>query len=159
MADSKKYVFDTGIFINLFHHYYTEAFPSLWDKFNRLIEQESILSVDEVFNEIMQGEDHLQKWAKKNRAIFKAPTIPEFKFIRKIFEIDRFQQNIRTKERLKGKAVADPFVIARAKMLNSNVVTTEKKKENAAKIPNICEHFSIPCLSMEEFMEKENWRF
>ena len=159
MADPKKYVFDSGIFIDLFRYYYTGAFPSLWDKFNSLIEQESILSVDEVFNEIKQREDHLEKWAKKNRAIFTTPTIPEFEFVKKIFEIDHFQQNIRTKERLKGKPVADAFVIARAKILNGSVVTTEKKIENAAKIPNICEHFSINCLNMEDFMEKENWRF
>jgi hypothetical protein len=35
----------------------------------------------------------------------------------------------------------------------------EKFKANAAKIPNICRHFGIRCLTLEEFMEAENWRF
>jgi len=32
-------------------------------------------------------------------------------------------------------------------------------KENSAKIPNVCDHFDIPYLNLEEFMEKENWTF
>ena len=66
---------------------------------------------------------------------------------------------IRKKERLKGKPVADPFVIARAKILNASVVTQEKKADNAAKIPNACEHFGIDCINLEGFMEEENWTF
>jgi hypothetical protein len=32
-------------------------------------------------------------------------------------------------------------------------------KPNAARIPNICRHFGVPHLSLEEFMEKEGWEF
>lgn len=71
-----------------------------------------------------------------------------------------FQALIRQKERLQGKPVADPFVIAKAwTMENGCVVTQEVKKPNAAKIPNVCEHFGIPCLNLEAFMENEKWRF
>jgi len=38
-------------------------------------------------------------------------------------------------------------------------VTTEKFKANGTKIPNICKHFDIECLSLEEFMEREEWEF
>jgi len=63
------------------------------------------------------------------------------------------------KERLQGNPVADPFVIAKAKVLNGCVVTQEKYKENAAKIPNVCKHFEILCIDLEKFMENENWKF
>jgi len=67
---------------------------------------------------------------------------------------------IRKKEQLQGKPVADPFVIAKAQALAEGcVVTQEIKKPNAAKIPNVCEHFGIPCLNLEAFMENEKWRF
>lgn len=39
------------------------------------------------------------------------------------------------------------------------VVTVEQFKENGAKIPNICGHFGIECLSLEGFMEREGWQF
>jgi hypothetical protein len=39
------------------------------------------------------------------------------------------------------------------------VVTQEKNTENAAKIPNVCDHFGIPCINLEDFMKKENWTF
>jgi len=35
----------------------------------------------------------------------------------------------------------------------------ESEPKNGAKIPNICRHFSIPCLSLEGFMEEEGWQF
>ena len=70
-----------------------------------------------------------------------------------------FQSMIRRQERLQGKPVADPFVIARAKVSGAWVVTQEKNIENAAKIPNVCDHFGISCINLEGFMEKENWTF
>jgi len=73
--------------------------------------------------------------------------------------VQHFQAMIRKKERLKGKPVADPFVIAKAKISGVWVVTQEKLKENAAQIPNVCKHFEIPCINLEGFMEKENWTF
>ena len=38
-------------------------------------------------------------------------------------------------------------------------LTKEKLKPNAVKIPNICEHFMVPYLDLEGFMEKEDWTF
>jgi hypothetical protein len=35
----------------------------------------------------------------------------------------------------------------------------EKLKPNAAKIPNICKHFGVPCMTLEEFMGAEDWQF
>ncbi len=60
---------------------------------------------------------------------------------------------------LKGGRNADPFVIAKAAVTQCAVVTMEIRKPNAAKIPNICDHFGIPCRSLEEFMEIEAWEF
>ena len=60
---------------------------------------------------------------------------------------------------MKGGKNADPFVIARAHALMATVVTMESKPRNGVKIPNICEHFNIDCISLEGFMERENWLF
>ena len=65
----------------------------------------------------------------------------------------------RAKKLLRGGRVADPFAIARAACENRIVVTTELMKPNAVKIPNICAHFGVGCMSLAEFMDAENWTF
>ena len=51
------------------------------------------------------------------------------------------------------------FVIARAVVEKRIVVTTELMKPHAVKIPNICAHFGVGCMSLAEFMDAENWTF
>jgi len=155
-----KYVFDSDSLINLFKHYYPERFPTLWEKFDALISEGKLISVREVVNEIGSNEDSLGIWAKEQKNIlFLESTVEELQFVSEIFKVRHFQAMIRKQERLKGKPVADPFVIARAKILDACVVTQEKNTENAAKIPNVCDHFGIDCINLEGFMEKENWTF
>jgi len=38
-------------------------------------------------------------------------------------------------------------------------VTMELLRPNAAKIPNICQHFGVACMTLEQFMEAEGWKF
>ena len=155
-----KYVFDSDSLIDLFRHYYSERFPTLWKKFDALVSEGRFLSVREVLNEIGSAGDSLAIWAKEQKDIlFLKSTNEELKFVGEIFQVRHFQALIRKQERLKGKPVADPFVIARAKILNACVVTQEKNTENAAKIPNVCNHFGIMCINLEGFMGKENWTF
>jgi hypothetical protein len=155
-----KYVFDSGSLINLFRHYYPERFPTLWEKFNTLVSKGELTSVREVFNEIGSSEDPLGTWAKEQKnVLFLESTVEELKFVAQIFQVKHFQAMIRKQERLKGKPVADPFVIARAKISGACVVTQEKKTENAAKIPNVCDYFGIRRTNLEGFMKEENWTF
>ena len=155
-----KYVFDSNSLIDLFKHYYPERFPSLWEKFHVLISDGELVSVREVFNEIGSSKDSLGTWATEQKSIlFSESVVEEFEFVSKIFQVQYFQAMIRKKERLRGKPVADPFVIARVKIYSACVVTQEKNTVNAAKIPNVCSHFGIRCINLEGFMEKENWIF
>jgi len=153
------YVFDSSTLIDLFRYYYRNRFPSLWEKFDQAVKAESILSVREVYNEIEHGGDRLSEWAKNNRGLFQPPVPEELVFVAEIFAVSHFQSLVRKQERLQGKPVADPFVIAKAKVLGGCVVTEEDKKPNASRIPNVCEHFGVACLNLEGFMEKENWTF
>ncbi len=155
------YIFDTCSFITLFENFYLESFPSLWDKFDKLIVQKDIVSVREVKNEISKkrSETRLTEWVKNNTEIFSIPQKAELDFVVEIFTVQHFQALIRKKEQLEGTPVADPFIIAKAKVDEAYVVTQEIEKKNAAKIPNICKHFKIDCINLEGFMKKENWKF
>ena len=141
-----KYVFDTNAFSHLFNHYYRERFPSLWKKFDPLVEGGVITSTREVRREIKDCPiASLITWAEDHRDLFPDPTTDEGQFVAKIFSVQHFQQIIEKKDLLTGRKNADPFIIARAKVLRGTVVTMEKFKPHAVKIPNICQHFQVSC--------------
>lgn len=154
------YIFDTSSFI-VSGHFFPNRFPTFWENFNDYVARGKIISVREVLNELDQKASvpHLREWIKANKNIFLVPTTRELAFVSKIFEIKHYQQIIDEEHRLKGNPVADPFLVASAKIYSGCVVTEEKEKPNAAKIPNVCKHFDIDCLNLEGFMEKEGWKF
>lgn len=154
------YVFDTNAFI-VIGHYFPERFPSFWNIFNQYVSEKKIVSVREVYNELKdRGQrTHLIEWVKANKNIFLTPEPEEAAFVSDIFRVPHFRQMVSEKERLQGKPVADPFVIAAAKIKQGCVVTEESFKENAAKIPNVCKHFKVEWTNVEGFMKSEKWEF
>lgn len=154
------YVFDTNIFI-IIGHYYPNQFPSFWERLKKYINEEKITSTREVLNELKNRneKEFMVEFINDYKHIFTIPTSGELSFVSEIFKIPHYQQIVHEKQRLKGTPVADPFVIAAAKVKSGCVVTQESFKENAARIPNICNHFGIDCIDMEEFMHREQWTF
>jgi hypothetical protein len=155
-----SYVFDTNAFSQLFHSYYRNRFPTLWEQFDELIESGEITSTREVYREI-EGDRvaTLRDWAAVQRDLFLAPNAAEAGFVGQIFAVPHFLQIIERKKLLMGGLNADPFIIARAHAIGATVVTLEGEPANGAKIPNICRHFGIQCMSLEGFMEAEDWTF
>lgn len=154
------YVLDTNVFIVL-THFYPSAFPSLWSKLDDLVEEGTILSVREVYNELKQStdSDFVQDWIDRNKHIFAKPSNAELLAVQRILAVPHFQTIISTKAILRGTPVADPFVVAAAKVNNGTVVTQEKHKPNAAKIPNVCERFNVPHMDLQTFMTQQGWAF
>ena len=158
------YVFDTSSLIRVFRNFYPESFPSLWKKFNYSVAQGQYTSVKEVKREAdsYSENDYLKKWSKTHKAFFSppGPGNDETQFISKMFiDIPHFRGLIDNKSILGGKPVADPFVVAKAYVFNGCVVSEEKFKENATKIPNVCKYFNIHHKSLKEFMKAEKWEF
>lgn len=154
------YVFDTSALSALFRNYYRNRFPSLWQQFDGLVAGGNLVSTREALREILDGPiPELREWAEDNQALFSTPIAAEGAFVAQIYAVAHFQQNLEQQKLLKGGRNADPFIIARAAVEARTVVTMEKFKTNAAKIPNICRHFAVGCKTLEEFMEAENWQF
>ncbi len=154
------YVFDTGSLSKL-KHFYPTVFQSVWTGLDSLIQSELMISTREVWNEMQNGQPHpsTTAWLKQRQQIFKVPSGPELLFVAEIFKVPHFRTLIGEKEQLRGTPVADPFVIAIAKIRGGTVVTEELYKPKAAKIPNVCEHFQVPCITLEQFMSEQSWRF
>lgn len=150
------YVFDTGSYSKL-KHYYPSVFGSLWRHLTQLATDGRILSTREVRRELRNGVPvtHVDEWLERHANMFTTPTTSELKFVAEILKVPHFQSIIGEKQRLTGMPVADPFVIAAAKIRGFVVVTEEVLKPHAVKIPNICEHFGVRCLDLAGFMEAE----
>jgi len=154
------YVFDTSSVRSL-QHFYPSVFKTIWDGLDTLIQQQNLISTREVWNELERQNvsADVLAWAKQNKQIFTTPTVAELQFVAQIFQIKHFQSLIGEQQRLKGTPVADPFVIACAKIKGGTVVTEELLKPTAAKIPNVCQHFNVPCIDLEGFMQQQGWAF
>lgn len=146
------YVFDSSALMHLFDYYYESRFPTLWQRFYQYVESGQVVSVREVRNEIEghhNKERRINQRAKQNTDLFTISTLKEMKFVQEIFKVEHFQVIISRKDLLSGKPVADPFVIAKAKIIDGTVVTNEANKPHGAKIPNICEHFSAVVMHLQ----------
>lgn len=155
-----SYVFDTSPLSVLFKNYYRKTFRSLWERFDEIVANGKLVSTREVLREIEDGaSESLTNWAKRHVALFATPTAAEGAFVAQIYSVRHFQQNIEQQKLLRGGTHADSFVIAKAAVERRAVVTMEQLRPNAVKIPNICEHFDVRWLSLEDFMEAERWEF
>ena len=154
------YVFDTNSFREL-RSYYPDQFPSFWTKFNQAVAVGKIISVREVRRELdaQVHDTHLYDWVKNHGDIFLSPSPAEMRFVTEIFSVRHFQMLVSEQDLLTGNLRADPFIIAQARIINGCVITEERQKPNAAKIPNVCEHFGIDWTNLQGFMERERWRF
>lgn len=163
------FVFDSGPLIDLFRHYYRTRFPTLWRRFDRLVADGRVTSTREVRNELRgraslgthRGRvDRLAEWCDENASLFPKPSAEELSVVREILEVPHHRSLISRQKSLHGGPVADPFVIARAKKIPGGcVVTTERRRQNAAKIPNVCEVVGVDWVNLEGLMEKEQWMF
>ena len=153
------YVLDTTVISALHKNYYRSRFVSLWKQFDQLVAKGMITSTREVYRELHDGAGTDTEWAEANAHLFVVPDATEAGFVAKIYAVPHFQANIEKQKLMKGGHNADSFLIARAFATGGTLVTLERHKPNAVKIPNICSHFDIPFLNLEGFMEKEGWVF
>lgn len=157
---SMVYVFDTNS-LRVFGNYYPESFPSFWQELMHLVLAGRVVSVREVKKELeLQNPiEHLNDWAVQNTQIFTPPSSEEMEMVAEIFLVNHFKQLIGEKQRLKGLPVADPFLVARGRLTGACVVTEEARKPNAAKIPNVCDHFQVRSTDVRGFLAEVGWRF
>lgn len=153
------YVLDTSVISALHRNYYRKNFVSLWKTFDAMTAAGQFTSTREALRELEDYGGEALEWAIANPDLFTTPDAMEGAFVVDIYTVEHFQANIERQKMLRGGRNADPFLIARAAVVGATVVTMEQFKPNAAKIPNICQHFDVQCVDLRGFMEKERWIF
>ncbi|MDI9348939.1 MAG: DUF4411 family protein [Candidatus Symbiobacter sp.] len=153
------YVFDSSSFSEM-SAFFPNIFVAFWLKFDASVDAGEITSTKEVLTEIERSpHEDIIKWAKDHKVIFPPPDDKEAKIVSNIFSVPKFLESVGKKQILRGTPVADPFVVARAKVLAGCVVTEERFVNGGSRIPNICEHYNVSCINLKEFLIQKNWRF
>jgi Domain of unknown function (DUF4411) len=111
------YVFDTNTFSEM-SPYFPDIFRAFWSTFENAVAGGEVTSTREVFRELKNGpQNHVFEWCGRNPSVFPVSDARETAFVTKIFAIPQFSQLIGEKQTLRGTPVADPFIIARAAVL------------------------------------------
>jgi hypothetical protein len=158
------FLLDSNIFIEAKNRYYGFDFcPAFWDFLDREIDKTTILTIKEVYNELSHGGDDLANWIKERKdSPFFIPfddedTQKEFAKIAQ-YVVSNFSQA----EANKFLDVADPWLIAKAKVLGATIVTQEvlaPANTKKVKIPNICVHFGVKYINPFDMLKSLEARF
>jgi hypothetical protein len=117
-------------------HYPRDVFPSLWVKLDESISGGQIVSSEEVYVELKKKADDLHDWIKDRKNML-IPLSEEIQ--RRSSEL--LKEYPRLVDTLRGRSMADPFVIATAVELDAVVVTGEvlTGRLDKPRIPDVCQ--------------------
>ena len=98
-----NYVFDNSPSSALFRNFYRKTFRTLWERFDALVADSSIVSTREALREIKDGgPESLLEWVEQHQASFATPTAEEGRFERDL-PCTAFSAEHRAAEALKGR--------------------------------------------------------
>lgn len=133
--------------------YPKDVFPGAWDKLDTLAKSGTMLSVENVYEELKSQDDVVTKWAETFSSIF----LPlDAAIQKKVRDILRTHTNLLDLKKIKSEA--DPFVIACAIIHNKCVVVSEEKPSGGpgkSKIPDVCKAYGIECIPIIEMLRRE----
>lgn len=156
----QMYLLDSNVFIQAKNQYYSfETFPVFWDWLDVEENQGHIAFIQLICDELLKGNDRLAEWARerKNSGWFLPNTDTELQeFFPQIAEWV-MKQPFRHTAKLKFLDEADPWLIAKAKVIGATVVTLEAYKPDTKRkveIPNVCRAFDIPYITTFELLRQ-----
>lgn len=167
-AKQHIYCIDANVLIQAWQKYYSPGLcPDYWDILNELGKQGRIFIPEEVKNEIVvtdtsdKTEDDLSKWLKRSTIPIHKPTENVIACWQKILQTDPTHKLL--VDNIKGRSLADPWLIAHAMDTNSTVVTKENidsaMNSKRVKIPNVCKNMGVQCIDDFEFIKEIGVKF
>jgi hypothetical protein len=151
------YCIDTSSIIKWYVEVYPPTiFASLKDRIEELIAAGRLRSPKAVLDEIKPGDD-CHKWAQSQTDLFVVESVPVQTIVRQLMA--KHHDPAKPHKGING---ADPFVIAMGKDGGTDwmVVSDENpgSQENR-KIPYVCGQEGVPCISFQEMILAEGWKF
>lgn len=149
-AGCMKYSFDANALIGPWRRTYPiDVFPPFWDHIDEMMQRGEITIVAEVFHELEMGGDDLYQWVSQRSIAVVEMDAPIQQSTRDI--LSKFPRLINAR---KQRSMADPFVIAHAKLIGGTVVSEEPKSgnPNQPRIPDVCDALGIPCITPLQYI-------
>jgi len=164
----KKYVIDSNVLIEANRRYYSLDFaPAFWNFLIRSAKEGNVISIDKVYDEILNGKDNLAEWTKNKFSFAFAETKKDEKILEFYSTLmkwalmqDQFTQP--AKDEFARNKNADAWIVAFAKIKGYVVVTQEVLDINIRKripIPNVCSEFKIEFMDTFQMLRNLNFKF
>ena len=157
-----EYLLDANVFIQAKNEHYGMDFcPGCWDWLLMSNAVGIVASVTVVDAELQAGADQLAAWsAQRGKGFFLEPDATVLAAARRIGQWVT-GQTYKTAATNKFTDGPDHILIAHALAKQLTVVTHEKRSnsKNTVKIPDVCNHFGIDCITPFEMLRRENARF
>lgn len=160
-----EYLLDSNIFIEAKRRYYgMDICPGFWHWLDVAQDRGRVASIKPVFKELTDGNDELADWAKHRDGTSWFLPVEDEATQRYFTDIVRYvsTQDYTGAAIEEFLSVADPWLIAKAGVLDAVVVTHEVYNEHARRrvlIPNICQHFRIRYLDTFDLLRVDSAAF
>lgn len=160
---NKKVLFDANSFITPHNNYYApNLVPSYWTYLLKIAPQ--IVLLDKVYDEIIRGGDALSTWLVSHKENFCFLSTQDERLLEAYGQIIQYLADSPLYQELAVRnwssiQVADPWLIAAAKVFGYKIVTFERgdlpNKNSPAKnpkIPVVGNHFGVECESLFSYL-------
>lgn len=160
--DFQIYCIDANVLIQAWDKYYSPVLcPDYWNVLNELGLKGLVYIPEEVYNEIIRSDDELSDWLKQSKIPIRKISESVVSCLQKVYANIPIHQNL--VDNIKGRSLADPWIIAHAMNEGATVVTKEEKvtatNSNRIRIPNVCDNMGIRWINDFEFLKELNIRF
>lgn len=159
-----RYLVDTSVLVQANNTYYRFEFcPAFWDWLEERSKAGVLASVSRVCDEIRNYEvqDNLTNWANERDDGFFLP--PNQNVIKCIDDLRDWasEQDYPSTAQSEFFSGADCWLVAHACTLGCSIVTHEvySETQKRIKIPVVCAHFGIQCVTAFDMLQQENALF
>lgn len=159
---NKLYCLDSNFFIEAWNKYYSPDFcEGFWKILNEVGSSGTFYIPSHVKQEIFRVDDELKKWLASSKIVVKEVDENVTDCLKSIYAKD--EKHIQLVDSVKGRSLADPWIIAHAMNDNAIVVTKEEKitdpSSGKIKIPNVCENMGVRWITDFDFIREIGIKF
>jgi len=149
------FILDTNIWIRMKDNHPPGLFKKFWVQVDGSIAAGHLRSPEEVLKELERGTDDLGPLLKAKAGLF----VPlDATLQAAVEEVNTACTDLSDYDN--DRDVADPFVVALARLLTGTVVTDERPRRSPdarRKIPDACTDLGVPCRKWFEFLAEIGW--
>lgn len=157
------YLLDSNTYIEAKNFYYDMGVcPAYWIWLDEKYNSGVAGSIDFVGRELKDGNDELAEWAKLRGGHFLScdDIDTQHEYSRIVGHVMAGNFNAANRDSFVAKA--DPWIIAKAKVIGATVVTHESivaPETKKVKVPNICQVFGVRCIDTFSFLRETGVKF